>query len=795
MRTNHFKFDTQRHIKLFLTYCLAAFVLLTPPAAMAAKTPGPAAMLATTGLPEQGIVAISGATPWPLGVAQSMQVLEDPSLTLTLAQVLALPADAADGWKQGLAAPGRVLSRSAWWIKLRLINGDTRRLNMRFSFDTASFATLDFYQKQGGHWTEAHLGQTVQQSSLPEAQQRRMAFPLSLAPGETVEVVARLRSDKWITLQPRLYSESAFSANNARQMIWVGVLFGGLAALTLGTLFIAGFARSRLFLLLSLLSLDVLVYEITVSDYAQFYLWPSFTGWIPRSSLTLGLASLALFLQFVMAMADSLHVRWPARGWYRALLGLQIGLAVLAALGQTYWVSWLLPYNIFLYGLAIVAVALVLLKKALAGGRVMLLVSIYFLFQAVLRYGGHSDWLPEWIHSLTMNNSSNNPVIGLVGFYINLAVLMAWMVLVWRQRSQARDALESLQRDEQARLSDEVARQTTALNKALVYADEKNRQKTEMLGYISHDLRAPAATIIGYVQLLTQHADDAIDRQQYLQTIKRSADYQLTLIDELLEYARNELQPLALNPQSVNLAAFLDEITHFARALSDQKGNRFEAIAVGQLPSCVDIDPNRLKQVLLNLLSNAAKFTQNGRIRLTVRATDAEASSPSVQFDVSDTGVGISNEEQHSIFTAFSQSRLTSEGVGLGLFIAQRIIANMGGNIAVNSTPDQGSVFSFSIPCKIVDATLLTWTAPSSAAAPSRQTSIAKPVQMWPPAPARMELAELARDGRLTDIESWMRDTLASHPACADFIGRVQNALNVLDLTRVESMALAPEQA
>src|SRR5690606_31842495 len=351
---------------------------------------------------------------------------------------------------------------------------------------------------------------------------RRMAYPFVLEPGAHADIVARIRSDKRIVLQPRLYSEQAFSVNNGRLMIWQGILSGGLAALTISTLFIALFSRSRVFFLLSMLSLSVTLYEVTVSDYARFYIWPNALWWIPRASFTLGLASLALFLCFVMEMAKAADVRWPARRWFQMLLWLQVALAAMALFGQIYWVSYLIVFDIFLFGLSIIAAAGLLLRQALPGGRAMLLVSVYFLLQAMLTYSGSTEILPRWVAELTMNNGSNNPLTDLVGFYINLAVLMAWLVLVGRQRSQAQTDLARLQHEEQDRLGAEVARQTAALNKALLYANEKNQQKTEMLGYISHDLRAPLATIISYSQLLLQH-DQAPEQREHIQVIKRSA--------------------------------------------------------------------------------------------------------------------------------------------------------------------------------------------------------------------------------------------------------------------------------
>src|SRR5690606_6080120 len=145
-----------------------------------------------------------------------------------------------------------------------------------------------------------------------------------------------------------------------------------------------------------------------------------------------------------------------------------------------------------------------------------------------------------------LGNPGTNPIIALGGLATNLAVLTAWIVLIGKQRQAAQDTLIDWQAREQERLKEQIALKTTELNKALQYAEEKSRQKTETLGYIGHDLRAPTATIVGYTRLWGDVLTAEQDRN--VKAIERSAQSQLKLIDELLEYAKNELKPRELKP-------------------------------------------------------------------------------------------------------------------------------------------------------------------------------------------------------------------------------------------------------
>ncbi len=255
-----------------------------------------------------------------------------------------------------------------------------------------------------------------------------------------------------------------------------------------------------------------------------------------------------------------------------------------------------------------------------------------------------------------------------------------------------------------------AAMQTSALNAelkaALTDAQTKDRQKVEVLGYVGHDLRAPLATISGYSALLLADADEK--QRKLLQTIQRNAKYQLDLIDELLEYAKGELQPLAVQPVATELPRLLDDVSEYAMALCAQQNNGFRCDASGQMPRQIILDGRRLQQVLLNLLSNAAKFTRNGAVTLSV-AIEPEGAASTLHLAVSDTGIGIDLSHGVDIFGAFQRMQAASGGTGLGLFISQRIVAAMGGTLSVTSSPGQGSTFSFTLTAPVIDASCAGW--------------------------------------------------------------------------------------
>jgi anti-sigma regulatory factor (Ser/Thr protein kinase) len=283
----------------------------------------------------------------------------------------------------------------------------------------------------------------------------------------------------------------------------------------------------------------------------------------------------------------------------------------------------------------------------------------------------------------------------------------------------------------------------------------------------------------------------------------------LTLINELLEFTRNELQPLEVNPTRVSMKLLMDDIAQFAVALSAQQDNKFQYEARTSLPAMVLLDGRRVQQVLLNLLANAAKFTRHGTIAMVITAT-RQTDRWALHFIVADTGIGMAQEVQSHVFNAFTQAQPHQGGVGLGLFIARQIVETMGGELKVESAPGIGSRFSFEIMVDSVDdaaavISSTTATKPGGIDPPAliepHTAALGQPPlnsdRPWsypiPPAHTRVELAIHARDGQLTDIEEWLRRTVAAYPAFPDFFNEVKAALDTLDFEYIEALALTSD--
>ncbi|MBD2091183.1 PAS domain S-box protein [Microcoleus sp. FACHB-1515] len=256
---------------------------------------------------------------------------------------------------------------------------------------------------------------------------------------------------------------------------------------------------------------------------------------------------------------------------------------------------------------------------------------------------------------------------------------------------------------ERRRIAQERKQIALELERAKEAAEAASRAKSQFLAHMSHELRSPLNAILGFTQLMALSHQLPADHREYVDIIQRSGEHLLQLINDILDSSKIEAGRLTLDESCFDLHRLLQELLEMFQLKAQDRSIALKIDRAPALPQWICADELKLRQVLINLIGNAIKFTQSGSV--TVKVVNGQHSAPTtLHFSVVDTGIGIDRDRLDTIFEVFVQTasgRQTAEGTGLGLSISQGFVQLMGGNITVQSEVGQGSVFEFAIPVGI----------------------------------------------------------------------------------------------
>ena len=290
----------------------------------------------------------------------------------------------------------------------------------------------------------------------------------------------------------------------------------------------------------------------------------------------------------------------------------------------------------------------------------------------------------------------------LVSDFLALALVGSAYVIAMRGLAERRRYLahvEEARRDAQ-RQATELATLARDRDEARHAAQEASRLKSEFLANVSHEIRTPMTALLGYTELLADLDLAPGERAECLATVRRNGEHLVAIVNDVLDLSKIESGRMTVERIACAPHALVAEVSALLRPRATQSGLGFEVAYRGPLPQTIHTDPTRLRQILLNLIGNAIKFTPRGSVRLEVGLED-DGSPRRLRFDVIDTGIGLSAAQQERLFTAFTQADASTTrrfgGTGLGLAISKRLAVMLGGDLSVRSVPGQGSTFSLTV--------------------------------------------------------------------------------------------------
>jgi PAS domain S-box-containing protein len=248
-----------------------------------------------------------------------------------------------------------------------------------------------------------------------------------------------------------------------------------------------------------------------------------------------------------------------------------------------------------------------------------------------------------------------------------------------------------------------AARDVTERKRYEQSLQQANRAKSVFLANMSHEIRTPMNAILGFSQLMLRDPQLTPRQAQHLGTINRSGEHLLALINDILEMSKIEAGRTTLNLTTFDLPALLKDLETMFRVRTNEKKLIFTVETIGDVPRYIVTDINKLRQVFINVIGNAVKFTEEGGVGLRAHAVRGGADGPVLRVEITDTGPGISPDDQDKLFRHFEQTKTgqqTGTGTGLGLAISREFVRLMGGSITVTSQVGKGSVFVIHLPLK-----------------------------------------------------------------------------------------------
>ena len=672
---------------IWILVCFCTFLTLTRVSSVGQSSPINSSIILTPNQEEYSL-------------EKSVQFLLDPSQKLTIKDMKS-PEIANQFKSHSETNLSLGYTKAAVWLKLQVQNQAPEK-DWLLVLSQARLGQIDAYfsSEQFERFRVIKTGRnrpfTNREISHPE-----YVFKLNIPENQKQTIYLRITSKTAILVPLKIWEESLFWQSELKRWLLKGVFYGTLLMVLGYNILLFLNLKESNYIYFILFIFSFLIFFSYADGSAYVYSLPAF----PEGSLGILLAMTMFFsLQF---SKNFLLIKQYSRVLYNSVNLLMIIIILGAAIVYfTNATNFIFPFLTIGLVISQTAASIVTLQKGYKPARYYLLAISILL---VVTFFGNFQYLQvipysSWLQSLTLPSVSIYVLLSAFALADQINLLKEDNQKAQAEALKMAELNEKLSREQNITLEKKVRKRTQELIEAKEEAEKANAAKSAFLANMSHELRSPLNAILGYAELLSKSYNLPPEVKNKTKIIYRSGSHLLNVINQVLDVSRIEANRINFNPTDFDLNLLLDDLINMFTLQAEEQGLKWKIDCDDKIPRYLCTDEQKLRQVLINFLSNAIKFTQQGKVTLRVQLIEQNESKVRLLFQVEDTGVGINSKELEDLFVAFRQTqsgRQSKQGTGLGLVISRKFVELMGGEIAVESERGIGTTFSFDIVATI----------------------------------------------------------------------------------------------
>lgn len=626
----------------------------------------------------------------------------DPSLEYTLTDIQYEEKRGVNRWQKANGfIPNYGFTKAAYWVKVDL-NNHTDQKDWILHFEYPLMDVLQLYtpNAQNQYRLQYTTGDAYAFSQRP-IKDRGFALPISITPQQTQSIYLRLQSRDSMIISMSLLTPDAFRAEQQNESFWFGMYYGAVLIILLFNAYLYLILKDRNHLhYVAVLGCYALI-ELSLNGMGTVYFWGDF----PEVAKRIRPFAISLFALASFTLTKSFL------GIKQVILGkmnldpLFLGFIVLTLVGAI-----IFPFTLSIQlsmMIAFITAPIMYGAGVYTWQQGSRLGKYFTLGWSGLVLGGMVNVLRAF-DILPVNFwTTYGAQLGSISTLLILNSALTDRMRLLQQENDKSQQLRLSQQEETNRLLDQKVRdrtealllKTEEAERAKQQAETAVKAKSEFLANMSHEVRTPMNGMIGMTQLLADTPLN-VEQKHYINTIQSSSEALLRIINDILDYSKIEAGKLDIEHTNFNLHQLLKECVSLFVLPAKERGLPIKTEIMPNVPCWMVGDPTRVRQVIINMLGNAYKFTERGTVTLRAYLRENKgADGVFIQFEVQDTGIGITTEQRERLFQSFSQadSSVTRKygGTGLGLAISRSLVRLMNGDIGVKSIPSQGSIFWF----------------------------------------------------------------------------------------------------